>query len=104
MKSMKYLLYIAIVGVVILLLWPYLFPAEEETTTADGITYYPDGSYSYQTESPGGQINEYNVTATGETTVTTIQAGTGTLTGNGIGNPGGLPIVANTGNTGIAVN
>lgn len=101
---MKYLIYLVIAALILLVLWPFLFPAEEEVMTADGITYYPDGSYSYQTQFPSGQINEYNVTATGATTVTTIQSGTGTLSGAGVSSPGTLPIVANVGNTGIAVN
>ena len=69
--------WIVIVSVILIAVIAILaFPASEEVYTEDGITYYPDGSYSYQVEYAGGQIIEYTISANGETTAELIQQGT----------------------------
>jgi hypothetical protein len=75
-KRNKIILIIAAIIAIAAIIYFYVIPPAEEEITEDGITYYPDGSYSYQIQYESGQISQVTVSADGYTTVTTIQQGT----------------------------
>lgn len=74
----KTIILLIIAAVLIIAAIIYFLQPTDEIITDDGtgITYYPDGSYSYQTQFEFGQINEYTVDANGNVSGSTIQLGT----------------------------
>lgn len=77
---MKKILWISLALVlVVIITLVYLDMAAWNTAaeTSDGVTYYPDGSYSYQVQYPGGQITQITVYPDGHQIASVIQMGAG---------------------------
>lgn len=94
MKKYKWLL---ITGALAAIVWAIYYysqqSAAEPFTDENGVTWFDDGSYSYEATSNTGTVSQYTMNPDGTMSISTISQGTGpTLNGGAIPHFDGTPI------------